>query len=296
MLKNCDSHVSVSESAMDSFILRGKKNKYRNGRVFLWGPHGSGKTTWAKENFDTVELEYDNVEDFLERLNPFAWLLVDNEDIRDIPDRDRTIYIGIKDRCVGSDVIKIEFAPREREYEGKQDIFVDPNEHIIKNITTKRDSYIDMIDSCYGEHGNCMGIIHENLSQSSLSISETANVLDSMSKAVLIDDMMYVGNWDLFKFFNVFAYVDTCSVIQGSITETRPATMWTKFLNECMKRKKIKETRRDIESLWLLKEYAIRGENPEKLSSSDIDALKYTDFYGKLKPRAVQKLKKQSKT
>jgi hypothetical protein len=296
MLKNCVSHVSVSESAMDSFILRGKKNKYKNGRVFLWGPHGSGKTTWAKENFDCVELEYDNVEDFIERLNPFAWLLVDNEDVRDIPERDRTIYIAIKDRCVSSDVIKIEFAPREREQEGTQDIFIDPNEHIIKNITTQRESYIDMIDSCYGEHGNCMGIIHENLSQSSLSISETSNVLDSMSKAVLIDDMMYIGNWDLFKFFNVFAYVDTCSIINGSVSEIRPATMWTKFLNECMKRKKIKETRRDIDTLWLLKEYALRCENPEKLSSSDIDVLKYTDFYGKLKPRAVQKLKKQAKT
>ncbi len=296
MLNNCVSHVSVSESAMDSFILRGKKNKYKNGRVFLWGPHGSGKTTWAKENFDCVELDYDNVEDFIERLNPFAWLLVDNEDVRDIPERDRTIYIAIKDRCVSSDVIKIEFAPREREHEGVQDVFIDPNEHIIKNITTQRESYIDMIDSCYGEHGNCMGIIHENLSQSSLSIGETADVLDSMSKAVLIDDMMYVGNWDLFKFFNVFAYVDTCSIINGSVKEIRPATMWTKFLNECMKRKKIKESRRDIDTLWLLKEYALRSENPEKLSSSDIDVLKYTDFYGKLKPRVVQKLKKQAKT
>lgn len=294
MLKSCDSQVSVSDSAMDSFVIKGKKNKFRNGRVFLWGPHGSGKTTWARENFDCVELEYDAPEEFIDRLNPFVWLLVDNEDCKDIPDRDRTIYIAIKDRCVASDITKIEFKDREREHHGTQDVFIDPNEHIIKNITTKRDSYIDMIDSCYGEHGNCIGIIHENLINSTLDIHTIANVLDSMSKAINIDDIMYIGNWDLFKFYNVFAYVDTCSMIQGTVTDVKPATMWTKFLNECMKRKKIKESRKNTDVLWLLKEYAAKGENPEKLSSSEIDLLKYTDFYGKLKPRVTQRLKKLS--
>jgi hypothetical protein len=286
----------VSDSAaMDSFVLRRKKNKFPNGRVFLWGPHGSGKTTWAKENFDFVELEYDNASEFIEKLNPCVWLLVDNEDF-DFPDRDKTIYISIKDRCVPGDVTKIEFKPRDREHYGTQDIFIDPNEYIVKNIQSKRESYIDMIDKCYGEHGNCLGLIHENLSNSNLDISSTADVLDSMSKAIYIDDVMYNGNWDLFQFFNVFAYVDTCSKINGSITSIKPATMWTKYLNECMRKKKIKDARIDTDRLWLLKEYALQGKNPENLSSTDLDLLKFTDFYGKLKPRIVQKLKKSAKS
>lgn len=296
ILNNCDvmSPGSASDrSSMDAFVVktRKKKSPYNGGRLFIWGPHGSGKTTWVKENFDYVELEYDNAEDFMERLNPFTWLLIDNEDF-DFPDRDYTIYISLCDRNLPSNVHKIEFKPRERTLYGTQDVFIDSKDYIFENISTYRDSYVDMIDKCYGEHGNSMGLIHENLTNSSLNIIGLANVLSSLSEACIVDDKMYSGNWELFQIYNTLAYAYPCSIIKGSIKTNTPASMWTKFLNECMKRKKLKDMGIDHDEIWLLKEYGLIGENPKKLTRSEIDALKFADFYGKLKTKTIQKLKK----
>lgn len=282
---------------MEFFVNRRikKKSLYENGRIFIWGPHGSGKTTWVKEYFDYIELDYDNMGDFLERVDPYTWILIENEDF-DFIDRDRTIYISIKDRNVSDDVTKIEFKPRERLQHGTQDDFINTDEYIYDNLSTQKSSYIDMIDKCYGEHGNCIGIIHENIAHSNLDISQIADILSELSMASYIDDIMYKGNWDLFKIFNIFGYVTPCKIIQGAVKTRFPASIWTKFLNECMKRKKINDMRICIDVLWLLKEYAVTGQNPENLSSTNLDALKYVDFYGKLKPKIIQKLKKISVT
>lgn len=285
---------SPSASLMEALVTRRRKKKslYSSGRVFVFGPHGSGKTTWIKNNFDYVELDYDlTLEEFTSRLDPYTWLLVDNEDF-EFPERERTIYVSTRDMVTASDVQRIECRPLERIFHGVQDSFMDTDAYIFQNLHTRRESYIDMIDKCYGEHGNCIGIIHENVTSAEIDMNTMAHVLDEISTATLVDDMMYKGNWDLFKIFNVFGYVIPCKLLNGSVKSRNAASMWTKFLNECMKRKKIREMRIHIDTLWLLKEYATVCQNPENLSSSNLDTLKYVDFLGRLKPKNIQRLKK----
>jgi hypothetical protein len=58
-----------------------------------------------------------------------------------------------------------------------------------------------------------------------------------------------------------------------------------------MRQKKLKELKIDTEEIQLLREYALQGQNPIKLSKQNIDILKYGDFYGKIKHKHIQKLK-----
>ena len=151
-----------------------------------------------------------------------------------------------------------------------------------------------MID-CHGERGNCFGIIHENITSSDIDIHSLSHVLDEMSIASIIDDKIYNGNWDLVNLFNVFGYVIPCTYINGSVKTDFTASLWTKFLNECMRKKRIRDSRIHIDKLWLLKEYAVNGMNPEDLSNTHLDLLKFVDFKENLKPRVIQRLKKLQK-
>ena len=63
-----------------------------------------------------------------------------------------------------------------------------------------------------------------------------------------------------------------------------------------MKKKKLKEVGLDFESVALVREYAIKEQNPLGLSSTDLDSLKIGDLSNKLKAKTIQKLKKCAKT
>ena len=286
---------------MDKFIIKTRKKETPfdsiPGALCVWGPHGCGKTTWVKSTFGAIEINYDSPQDFMEKIEGCRWVLIDNYE-----DLDKSIYEKYYSRPLTLFVCKYaiddihcyEF-PNKRVLVprvGEMDIHKEPKQIIIENITQKSKSYIHLIDSCEGEHGNNIGIIEENLMSSTLNLTEISTVLDSLAHAFEIDDKMYQGNWDLFKIFNVFGYAIPCYIIQGKIQTILPASIWSKFLNMKMRSKKMKENNLDFETIQLLREYAIQGESPEHISKENIEVLKYGDFFGRLKNKHIQKLKK----
>lgn len=287
---------------MDRFIIKTKRVKTPfdsiPGALCVWGPHGCGKTTWAKKTFQCIEINYDDPDEFVSRVESNRWILIDNYE-----DLDHSIYEKFYDRPYTLFICKYEI-PEIHCYEfpnkdmlvsrfGKMDIFKEPKELIIDSIQKPSSSYIHLLNSCEGEHGNNIGIIEENITHSDMNLDEIFNVLDSLAYAIEIDDIMYKGNWSLFQIFNFFGYVYPCSIINGRVTSSDNASIWTKFLNMKMREKKLKELQLDPEKLQVLREYALIGKNPMKLSRQDIDALKYGDFFSKLKQKHIQKLKKE---
>jgi len=289
---------------MDRFLVKSKKINplFSNvtGAVCVWGPYGCGKTTWIKDNFDPLEAPEDPVE-FMSRVPANRWVLVDNFDALDQKvytdwfRRDRTVFVSNKPV---DGLANYEFPNKQclRERIGTADIHMDPKDYLVMQMTTKCDP-IEAIHKCGSEHGNGLGIIFENFPQV-CSLDETNEILESLSVASIIDQRIYSGQWDYetLKYFNNFAFAKPLSVIGGRFKGTpAPATMWSKFLNICMKRKKLKEAGLDFETVALVREYAIREENPLGLSSTDLDSLKIGDLSNKLKAKTVQKLKKCAK-
>jgi hypothetical protein len=285
---------------MDKFIIRGRKNTSIfsdiPAAICVWGPHGCGKTTWAKKTFDLIEINYNEPAEFMSRVQNDRWVLIDNYEsldhqiYEDFYTRKNTMFIS---KTPVSEMYCYEFPNKDMLIKqfGKMDIFKEPKELILENIQNKKDSYFHLIGDCEGEHGNNIGIIEENVIQSKLDIDKLVRVYDSLSLASIVDEKMYQGNWDLFQIFNAFGYVIPCHIIKGEVTTSEPASMWTKFLNMCMRQKKLKELKIDAEEIQLLREYALQGQNPIKLSKQNIDILKYGDFYGKIKHKHIQKLK-----
>lgn len=284
---------------MDRFIIRTRKNlpifEHVTTAICVWGPYGCGKTTWVKENFDVIVC--DEPSGTIERVKPTQYVLIDDfdsveKDFTKWFSRPRTIFVSNKPI---EGLFNHEFHNKKnlRVLFGERDVFVDPKTFIHESLSTKKPSYIDSIYKCSSEHGNGMGIVHENYYKC-LDLANCCQVIESLCLASEIDNVIYKGQWDnttLF-FFNSAAYSFPFYKIKGACKNIDCATLWTKYLNACMKRKKLREMRIDIDRLHLLKEYALIEQNPENLSSSELDTLKYLDFYNKLKSKTIQKLKK----
>jgi len=267
----------------------------------VYGPYGCGKTTWVREQFDPIEICYDDAGEFMSRVHNDRWVLIDNLDSLDPKvfsdwfKRDRTVYISNKPV---EGLSNYEFPNKVclRERLGMADIHMDPKDYIVMQLTSKCNP-VEAIHKCGAEHGNGFGIVFENFPKV-CSIEESVDLLESMSYASVLDQKIYSGQWDYetLKYFNHFAFAKPFSVIGGRFTGTPvPATMWSKFLNICMKRKKLKEAGLDYESVALVREYAIKDQNPLGLSSSDLDSIKIGDLTNRLKAKTIQKLKKCAK-
>lgn len=293
-------------SPMDRFLVKSRKinSVFSNvvGAVCVYGPYGCGKTTWVREQLDPLEIYYDDPVEFMSRVQKDRWVLIDNFDALDQKmfaewfKRDRTVYISNKPI---DGTANYEFPNKVclRERVGVADIHMDPKEYITKQLTTKCDP-LEAIHKCGAEHGNGLGIVFENF-PTVCSVEESFEILDSMSYAAVLDQKIYSGQWDYetLKYFNHFAFAKPLSIIGGRFKGTPvPATMWSKFLNICMKRKKLKEAGLDFESVALVREYAIKEQNPLGLSHSDLDSIKIGDLSNRLKAKTIQKLKKCAKT
>lgn len=259
----------------------------------VYGPHGSGKSTWVTQNFPGIIDVTDWDPEFIERLQITQWIFSENpEHLETFKGRDTFVFVSTH-RVDG--FAEYHECHRARELFGEQDVtWNKPSTFIIDNLETQKESYVHMIDQCIGEHGNSLGIIHENIIYADMSFEDISKALDSIVWANHIDIEMYKGNWDLYNYFNFFAYCVPCAIVRGRSTTRNTASMWTKYLIGCMKQKKFSEIGVDIDTLDLLRKYAERGENVMNLPRSDIDSLKIGDFYEKLKPRIIQKLKKNA--
>lgn len=261
----------------------------------IYGPPGNGGKDWVLQHYPGI-IDVTDCMDVLDRIPKTHWILFDGdiEETDVLIKRPRTIILS-RHPVSGCGQYK-EFRRTERTLFGTQDTFIDaPAEFVFQNMETDRPSYIDMMDTCIGEHGNNMGLIHENLTSAEMMpIEDIANALDSLGYAVELDTEMYKGNWDLYNYYSLFAYCIPCHIVKGRSRTQRAASMWTKYLNMCMKQKRLKDLNLDIDTLDLLKLGVLHGQNLGGLTRTQLDMVKCADFYKRIKTKALQALKKSA--
>jgi hypothetical protein len=161
----------------------------------------------------------------------------------------------------------------------------------------------DYIGKMIEEHGHVMDMIFDNYIDSK---ADPNDILECLSRAAVYDDVIYAGNWNLLPYFSIEACIYPSYYINHTIHgDIRPGSMWTKFSNMCMRRKKLKDLSTriprhhlDVDSIILLRDYFEKGKGYHlikeyKLRKSDFDVMNHLYIKRKLKPSIISALKKQ---
>lgn len=276
---------------MERFMTTRKKVHPKNQYTGPLCVFGKSQLKWVTETFpEAVDITECDA-DFIDRIPKTLWVVSENVEHLDfIRARENGIFMS---PCKLDGFKEYKETELIRVYDGRVDIFYDaPSQFIFENMETPKSSYISMIDKTVGEHGNNLGLIHENVIHADIPMEKIAESLDTLAWANHIDMEMYKGNWDLYNYFSFFAYCIPCSIVNGKSKTRNNASMWTKYLNGCMKQKRLSDLGVDVDTVNVLRKYAEKGENVLNLSKTDIDTLKIGDFYGTLKQKMIQKLKK----
>lgn len=202
----------------------------------------------------------------------------------------------LADKCRGDVRIFIQSLTHDSD---ESDAFKTPRE-IVEDLVTCRSPIIYLTKTVH-EHGYVWGMIQENyLDAKAITIDTCADIADSHSLADMYDTKIYAdGAWDtLMPYFLESACVRPCMLMKNSLNPVRmrAGSMWTKFQNMCMRRKKIRETRMTHEALQTIRCYVEHGLfhmlDEYKLDASDVDVLNHIVVCQKLKPRTVEQAKK----
>lgn len=255
---------------MDRFVIPViKKDMFLDAHkvICIFGPTGCGKTTWAKENLDYIEVDEDilrskeSTNEFIERIRCLKRnILIDNFDgLLNTPGA--PLFISAPVTKGSTILISKVYIPGTVPHEmsgpdyrqqnigvDQKDLFEDYPDIIKRHLTCQNVSHLDLLRSIQSEHGNVMGIIHENIN------TIDPKIFDAFSDADLIDTKMYDdGEWNLIPYFVHSGCVIPCTLINGSVShKIRPATMWTKHMNACMNAKMFRNTRLHIDVIDFL--------------------------------------------
>lgn len=128
------------------------------------------------------------------------------------------------------------------------------------------------------EHGYSCAVVQENyVDAPNLSLAEIADVAEMLSTADTVDEHIYrTQSWDLTQLFVVESVFRPAHVINKSLKKLRPGSLWTKFQNYCMKRKKLETIFKKIktDSLEALPLIVMRSAEYPELTSQDISFMK----------------------
>lgn len=131
-----------------------------------------------------------------------------------------------------------------------------------------------------------------------------ANVAMDFSTSGIFEDAIYDGNWELMNYYNFFGCIlPSVAIRHGLGPNPRAGSIWTRYQNMCMRRKRIKTMASrgpgpiHMDVLLTLRDYAEAG-NAEilreyNLQPADIDVLNHMSPLRKIKPKVVSTLKKQ---
>lgn len=101
------------------------------------------------------------------------------------------------------------------------------------------------VPSCIHEHGFSWAMVQENYPDGNLSLDQIAELAEDMTDVDIIDERMYrEQSWGLLPYFAILAIFKPAFLVKKSLKKLRPGSMWTKFQNECMKRKKVEALKR----------------------------------------------------
>jgi hypothetical protein len=165
-----------------------------------------------------------------------------------------------------------------------------------------KDKTSTLFGNYFEEHGNMLGLIHQNYSNA--AVSNLISITESLSLSDVIDTKLYEGDWHLLPYFFVEGIISTTFHIGHTAETIQPASIWTKDLNMRMRDKKLRTIRNRIpecsvghDELTLIARYI--NSDPEKakelaryykLTSEDIDVINHLH---KLKTRNATLLKKE---
>jgi hypothetical protein len=302
-------------------------------QLYIWGEPGIGKTYTVRETLGTYsELTADILKnkqttlDFLDMVHGRT-VLVDNfEEVMSLPGMseirptDKVIIIG---NCEWTNLFNIKifkFPKKTREELLK--ICNDPEKvdscngdirSLLQDFSDKKDIFwtvdsflegllcgtgtFDIGDSV-DEHGHVLDVIHENYISSG---KDLVSISEDLSRACVYDVKIYEGNWNLLPFFSLEACISPVRTIGGSLkAPLRKGSAWSSFLNQCTRRKKLKEffdrTQLTYDDLFTLREHMLRGSydilKHYKLTTQDISLLNHIFFVKKLPAKLTNSLKK----
>lgn len=157
-----------------------------------------------------------------------------------------------------------------------RDLFTDPKTDLeillVKGVPGRRPRW----DSLH-EHGYSWAVVQENYIDAPLNLDQLADLAESMSRADVIDEYIYrSGQWDLATYFAIEAVFGPAFKIKKTLKKLRPGSIWTKYQNACMKRKKLealfqKLGSRDMERLPLV---ALRPQDYPTITPQEISFMK----------------------
>lgn len=128
------------------------------------------------------------------------------------------------------------------------------------------------------EHGYSWAVVQENYPDGpNLTLDDIADLAHMMSTADLIDENIYRNqNWDQTPFFIVEAVFRPAALIRKTLKKLRPGSLWTKFQNYCMKRKKLEAIYKKIgtDSLDALPLVVLKAAEYPELTAQDLSFLK----------------------
>jgi len=100
------------------------------------------------------------------------------------------------------------------------------------------------------EHGFSWAVVQENYPDGNLSLDQIAELAENMTDVDIIDEKMYrEQSWYILPYFVSLAIFKPALLVQKTLKKLRPGSLWTKFQNECMKRKKIEALKRKYKGI-----------------------------------------------
>ena len=168
----------------------------------------------------------------------------------------------------------------------------------VSELLNGKESTSEFLDRVMFEHGNTLGLIHENYVDYVSSCECMANITDSFSFADMIDTDIYTEiSWNLVTYFNVSSCLIPAVLIRKDNantkkTQLRPGSIWTKYSNTCMKANRLKRLKVNRDCIELCVKY-INNENfsVNTFDSYDLDTLNQLSLSEKIKPKILSKLK-----
>ena len=216
----------------------------------------------------------------------------------------RRIVPGVSDetlrKCKGDlryAIQSLTFQSDEKdEFQGARDF--------IESLVSKNSDVnpLDFAGHAIHEPGNVTAILHENYPDS--RTCSPAEIMESLSEAMIFESKIYTGNWDLYPYYNFFGCVLPAVQIGHQLTSPlRPGSVWTKHQSACARAKRLEALsqripgkRLSMDEILMLHTYAQKGNvdvlKEHGLTTQDLDVLNHLSLYNKIKAKDLAALKK----
>ena len=190
------------------------------------------------------------------------------------PDADKKFVADLISRSNGS----VRFVLQGLEFNSDApDNFQEPK-HDLDTLFVKGARGVRPTLSSLHEHGYSWAVVQENYTDApNLTMDDIAGIADMMSSADVIDEHIYrTQNWDQTPYFVAAAVFTPAMIIKKTLKKLRPGSLWTKFQNYCMKRKKLDLIYKKIgtNSLETIPLVILRSGDYPELTPQDISFMK----------------------